>query len=95
MHALLLNRKRAGMLLLKRHWLNDVIYLQDHLGDLRGQEQLLPLAGQGLEDALLPHVVRAYVVAVDAQVRVALLELRVEPRVSASFGCGTVRTQSS
>ena len=48
-----------------------------HLG---GQEQLLALASQGLKDALLPHVVGAHVIAVDAQVRVILLYLRCAGR---------------
>ena len=78
------------MLLLKRRRLNDVVYLQDHLRDLRRQEQLLPLAGQRLEDALLPHVIRADVIAVDAQVRVALLELR--GRTGASVSLALLKT---
>ena len=55
--------------------LDDIIDLEDHLGNLRGEEKLLVLASQRLEYPLLPHVISAHVIAVDAQVRVPLLDL--------------------
>eukprot|EP00976_Prorocentrum_cordatum_P114070 1195797-Prorocentrum_minimum.AAC.13 len=52
---------------------DDVVYLEDHLHHLRGEEQLLLLAYQRLKHLLLHHVVGAVVVAVDPQVGVLLL----------------------
>lgn len=64
----------AGVLLISTG-LDDIVDLENHLGDLSCEEQLLALAGQCFEDPLLPHVVGAHVIAVDTQVRVLLLNL--------------------
>ena len=55
--------------------LDDVVHFQDHFAHLRCQKHLLLLAAECLEDVLLFHVIGAHIVAVYAQVGVALLEL--------------------
>ena len=55
--------------------LNYVVHFQDHFAHLRRQEHLLLLAAECLENVLLFHVVGAHIVAVYAQMGVALLEL--------------------
>mmetsp|Transcript_36731 Transcript_36731/g.108310 ORF Transcript_36731/g.108310 Transcript_36731/m.108310 type:complete len:377 (+) Transcript_36731:177-1307(+) len=60
--------------------LDHVVDLEDHLADLRRQEELLALGQVRLEHVLLTHVVRARLVAVDAQVRVGLLNLALAHR---------------
>ena len=55
--------------------LDDVVHFQDHFAYLRCQEHLLLLAAECLENVLLFHVIGAHIVAVYAQVGIALLEL--------------------
>ena len=54
---------------------DDIIDLEDHFADLRGQEELLLLAYECLKDVLLAHVIGADIIAVNAQVGVLLCYL--------------------
>ena len=47
---------------------DDVVDFEDHLDDLGGETELADFAGEGLIDALLPHVVGAAIETVDAKV---------------------------
>jgi len=53
----------------------DVVDLEDHADELRGQRDLLLLGQQSLDHVLRLHVVRALLQAVDAQARVVLFDL--------------------
>ena len=74
---------------------DNVVDFEDHLHDLRRQEQLLLLTDERLEDKLLLHVVRPGVLAVDPEVRVVFGHLPVRADVregadawaSARAGC--------
>lgn len=55
--------------------MDDVVNLENHLHDLRGEQELLLLAAEGLNDLLLLHVVGTATHAVDAKARVLLSDL--------------------
>lgn len=54
---------------------NDIVDLENHSGQLGGQQQLLSLSNQRIHHKVLSHVVVASVEAVNAQSGVALLDL--------------------
>ena len=55
--------------------LNHIINLQNHLANLRGQEQLLLFATERLKNILFPHVISSNVIAVDPQMWIAFCKL--------------------
>jgi len=54
---------------------DDIIDLKDHLHDLGGELELMPLGGGGLEDTLSVHIFGALVVGVNSDEGVGLFDL--------------------
>jgi len=50
---------------------NDIVHLEDHAAELRGEHELLLLSDQRIDDKGLLHVVGALVHAVDAELAAA------------------------
>lgn len=65
----------VGHMLIILGGLNHIINLQNHLANLRGQEELLLLATECLKHILFPHVISSDIIAVNAQMWIAFCKL--------------------
>jgi hypothetical protein len=54
-------------------WGNNIINFQYHLDNLGSEQDLLLLSNQSFKDILLPHVIGANIIAINAKVRIIVL----------------------